>query len=143
MLYLAPLWTFFVPLLAVATVAYIYRRMFPYEVIKEAMKIAGEYRGLEKEGKDKRTQKRLRSLRPKYLRARRILRSSIITKFILLTLFYIATSMALVRSGVLYPAPAWIPLLSTIVKGHLITNPLVLHLLGYLYALIAFRDFLM
>lgn len=141
--YLAPLWTFFVPLLAVATVAYIYRHMFPYDIVRNAIKIAGEYREIEKEAKDKRAQKRLKSLRPKYIRARKILRSSMITKFVLLTLFYIATSMALIKSSVLYPAPAWIPLLSTIAKGYLVTNPLVLHLLGYLYALIAFRDALL
>jgi hypothetical protein len=143
MLNVAPLWTFFVPILAVATAAYIYRRMFPYEVVKESIRVVSEYKSLEREAKDKRAQKRLRSLRPRYQRARRILRTTTIVKFVLLMAFYIATSMTLIRYHIFFPAPAWIPLLTVEVNGHLVINPLLLHLLGYLYALIAFREALL
>jgi hypothetical protein len=140
---LIPLWIFFFPVLAVATAAYIYRRAFPYDLVKEAIEIANEYRNLERSAKDKRTQRRLRSLRPKYLKARRVLRAAILTKFVLLTAFYIATSTVVIRYPLSFPAPAWIPFLTLNVKDELVINPLLLHLLGYLYALIAFRDALL
>ncbi len=140
---LIPIWTFFVPILAVATVAYIYRRMYPSDIVKESLKVVSEYRDLEKKAKDKRTQRRLRTLRPRYLRARRILRLTMISKFILLTTFYLATSLVVLRYHIFYPAPAWIPLLTLKIKGQLYVNPLVLHLLGYVYALIAFREALL
>lgn len=131
---------FFAPLLVLGAVAYTYRRIFPKSLIEEQLNLIGEYKALERRGRGKRAVKKLRSLEPRYKRARRILLFSNLFKFMMVILAYMATSLYIVVSVPPEPAPAYIPVLTVETTEGLVVNPLTVHFMGYMYAIIVFRE---
>lgn len=131
------------PVLLVFTTAYIYRSFFPKALVKRAIDIVAEYRMLESRARSKREIKKLRSLRPDYLRARRYLLKSVMTNFLLLTLFYIAGGLTIVSSYPVISTPIGIPFITVATdEGILLMPTLLIYFFMFLYAAMLFRDML-
>ncbi len=137
-----PLLVFLAPLPALAVAALAYRSIYPRHRIEEALRIAREYQELKAQGRSKRVLKKLRSMEPLYRDARGLLFRSLIVKMLLVASIYTATSMSM-AARYAFPSPAKIPLLTLTHSGSPYMHALVLHFLGYLYALILMRDTLL
>ncbi|GAB6147601.1 hypothetical protein [Stetteria hydrogenophila] len=140
--YLYPLASFLLPILAVYSVAVVYRSIYPYEAVREAVASLAEYRMLSRM-RSKRAVKRARQLAPQAREARRLLLRALLFKTAMLIGVFAATSILVLRTPLAY-SPFDLPPLTLSSQGG---EPLVytsfIHLAGYIYALLLFRDYLL
>lgn len=144
--YFYPLASFLLPILAVYSVARIYRSVYPYESVKAALEAIAEYRLLSR-SPSKRAAKRARQLAPRARAARRMLLRALLFKMVALTGVFMATTLLIWAAPLAY-SPFELPLFTgRALIGEGGETPVaytpVLHLAGYIYALLLFRDYLL
>jgi len=138
---LYPLMVFLVPLPALAVAAMAYRSIYSRHRIEEALRLVREYQQL-RGSRSKRALKKMRSMEPLYRESRSLLLKATLVKMVLVASIYTATSLS-IASRYAFPAPARIPLLTMTHGGQPYMHAMILHFLGYLYALILLRDTLL
>ncbi|MEB3816701.1 MAG: hypothetical protein LRS46_01990 [Desulfurococcales archaeon] len=139
---LYPLLVFVAPIPSLAVAAVAYRSIYPRERLEEAIAIVKEYQELRAMGRSKRILRRLRSLEPSYRHARGVLLRASLVKMLFILSMYMATSLTL-AARYAFPSPARIPLITIEHGGTPYIHALFIHFLGYLYALVLFRDTLL
>jgi len=141
---LGVLFAFVSPIVVLGLVTMVYRIFYPRSLIEEYLRVLGEYKALERRGRGKRAAKRLRAMESSYKRARRSLLKANLFKFMLVILSYLFTSMFVFINIQASQAPAAIPFITAEgQEGELLVNPLAIHFLGYIYAIMALRDALL
>lgn len=143
--YFYPLASFILPILAVYSVAKIYRSLYPYDYIRSALQILAEYRLLSR-AKSKRLVKRARQMAPKVKAARRLLLRALLFKMLALIAVFMATTVLVFNNPTAF-TPFDLPLFTLKVSqaggGEVLVAYIpVVHLAGYIYALLLFREYL-
>jgi len=138
---LYPLVVFLAPIPSLAVAAMAYRSMYSRARIEEALRVVREYQQLGS-SRSKRALKKMRSMEPLYREARGLLLRATLVKMLLVASVYTATSLSM-AARYAFPAPAGIPILTLTSGGQPYMHAMVLHFLGYIYALILLRDTLL
>jgi hypothetical protein len=138
---LYPLAVFLAPIPSLAVAAIAYRSIYPRARIEEALRVVREYQQL-RGSRSKRALKKMRSMEPLYREARSLLLKATLLKMLLVASVYTATSLSM-AARYAFPAPARIPILTLTHEGQPFMHALVLHFLGYIYALVLLRDTLL
>lgn len=136
----------FSPLISVASV-YVagaaYRTLYPYSVVKEALEVVARYRSLDRKAREERSrrlEKKLRSMRPEYGKARSLLFKALLIKFAILMLVYTITGITLVAIQPFVVTPYKLPLIIVEVEEGLVMPMLYVHFFMFMYSALLFRE---
>lgn len=121
----------------------VYRRVIPYEAIREAIDLVAEYRALERGARGKRAQKKLKAMEPEYRRARRLIFRGTLVKFLVLTSFYMTGGLAAVIVYPLVRSPYDLPLITTSIDGVTVVPTFMLYFLVFIYTSLVYRKHLL
>ena len=140
-----PLASFLLAVLAVYATARIYRSLYPYERVRGAMEVIARYR-ITSRMPGKRAAKKARAMAPLAREARGLLLRAFLVKTVLLTSVFLATMLIVWRVPVAF-SPFELPPVSATVEtpeGPVTVAYIpVIHLMGYIYAVLLFRDYLL
>jgi len=137
---LLPFVIIIVPVLMGLSAIAIYRSIYPYRVVKQALETVATYRALKAQARSKRDLKRLSSLEPEYKRARRIVTRALITKMVLLLVSYTAGSLFVFAIAPFIPSPYYIPFLTVAAEGGYYIITVTIYFLVYVVLFITLRD---
>lgn len=139
----APLVSALLSFLSLYLSVILYRKLFPYEKMKEAMERASEYRALSSHARDKRAERRLRAIEPEYRRARSLFFRGLLFKFFVITILYVivATASLLIRPVI--EVPFYLPLLTSYSEGTIYMPILYINFFSFIYGMLLFRDSLL
>ena len=141
-MFLAPLSAFVMPIILLYAVLYVYRLVYPYEKVREALEVLAEYRVLSRMG-GKRYAKRARQLAPRARAARRLLAKALALKMALVAAAFTSSMMLVFRVPVA-PSPYALPPIAAVAHGPegdvAVAYLPMIHFLGYIYALLLYRD---
>ncbi|MCE4613280.1 MAG: hypothetical protein F7C07_05555 [Desulfurococcales archaeon] len=135
-----PLLAILVPLLFAYSAISLYRSIYPYEAVKRSMEVVAEYRRLERTAKGKRDERKLKSLRPDYIRARRTLVRSILAKFLILTIFYVIGALFTAYTVPLLLSPFHVPLITLMVEGVPVASSFMIYFMVFLFMTLVLRE---
>jgi len=137
---LLPFTIIIVPVLMGLSAIAIYRSIYPYSVVKQALETVAMYRALKAQAKTKRDLKRLAQLEPEYQKAKRLVTRALIVKMILLLVSYTAGSLFVFAIAPAIPAPYYIPFLTIAAEGGYYIISVTLYFLVYVILFITLRD---
>ena len=140
---LLPLLPFLMAISAAILAARVYRRIYPYEVVRTAIDVIAEYRALESMARGKRGKKKLRTREPEYRRARRIIFRSTIVKFFVLTSIYMTGGIAAALAYPVYRAPFKLPLLTGTLDNVIVMPSFMLYFITFIYTSLVLRRMLL
>jgi uncharacterized membrane protein (DUF106 family) len=132
----------FLTAIVFAWIAVLFSRIFVREDdVKKAIEIINEYRqAIDEASSRPRLKKKLRSMYRDYKRARNFLLMSSLKKMILLIIAYsISSIIVIVTVGTTVASPIVIPGATIVSNGMYYVPSVLVHFLGYIYALVLFR----
>ncbi len=140
-----PLATFILAILAVYATAKLYRSLYPYDRVREAMEVIARYR-ITSRMPGKRAAKRARAMAPLARDARRLILKALLAKTLLMTSVFIATMIIVWRVPVAF-SPFDLPPVAASVETEegvvAVAYTPIIHLMGYIYGVLLFRDYLL
>lgn len=129
-----------VPLIMGLSSIAVYRSIYPYQMVKEALETVAAYRALKARARSKRDFKKLASMESDYRRARRIMTRALILKMILLLASYTAGSLFVFAVIPFLPSPYYIPFLTVEAEGSYYVVSVTVYFLVYVILFITLRD---
>jgi len=138
--YLLPIIVISLPLLFAYSAITLYRSIYPYETVKKSIDFIAEYRRLERTVKGKRGERKLKALKPEYMKARRVLVRSILVKFLVLTIFYVIGALFTASLVPILFSPFHVPLITFMVDGVPVASSFIIYFMVFLFMTLVLRE---
>jgi hypothetical protein len=95
---------------------------------------------LERTVKGKRGERKLKAMRPEYMRARRVLVRSILVKFLVLTIFYVIGALFTASLVPVLLSPFHAPLITFMVEGVPVASSFIVYFMVFLFMTLVLRE---